>query len=208
MNVLFIETDHDSVTAQVHKSRRNKLKASTIRASHNLIELYSNKATSSDAKSAWLSIPGNFGLVSGMGHGDPDEFLGYNNAVVFGNGAIGNSAYSGAVVHLYSCNCGKILASRIMNTNAKAFVGYNDFVLLPGDPSLNDLFIAAAVEIDLAILNGLSSTTAKSKADSAYQGARNQLLADPTATASDVAALESNYAAMVGPWSSASFGAF
>lgn len=67
----------------------------------------------------------------------------------------------------------------------------------------------ASGAIDRAIAAGKGSASAKADADAAHAVALQELVADAYATPNDVAALENNHLALVGPWTnSAKWGQF
>ncbi|HUP79678.1 MAG TPA: hypothetical protein VM260_14090, partial [Pirellula sp.] len=150
MNLLVIEASHDSVTSAAHNARRAALKTLASGKGHALIELFGANATKANAEQSWYKITGTFGLVSGMGHGSPTEFTGHNDIAIF-QSSNRQSVYSGAIVHLFSCNCGQTLGPAIANNGAKAFVGYTDFVSMGSKTSLDEHFVAEAAAIDIAI---------------------------------------------------------
>jgi hypothetical protein len=111
---------------------------------------------------------------------------------------------------LLSCNCGRRLGKLLVcdSARAKAFVGYVDFVSLPSHLSLTEQFVLESIEVDLAVMAGVCWAAAKSKVDAAYASARRVLLASKLAMPGDIAALDLNHAALVGPWTSREYGTF
>jgi hypothetical protein len=210
MNVLLIEANNDKVTREVHEAREAFYASLKLPNSHTLIRLYGERAIATNVRYA-SSNPGDLRLISGMGHGGENEFCGHNNHPIFQTHAPTNSACKHAIVHLFSCNCGRHLGKELVASSegrALAFIGYHDLLILPRTSLLTQYFITTAVEIDFAIMQGLSMRQTKSRADNAYRRARATLISSPIATPRDVASLEMNYNAIVGPWDSAVFGGY
>lgn len=189
MEVLFFETNHDGATKQVYTARRNVFhKMGALGEFH----LFGSAASASNllglTKSSWQ-------LFSGLGHGHPDEFRGYNDQPVANVAdAPGTSArFSEKFVHLYSCNTAKLLGPEMIKWAAKAFIGYNDYVTLASTAALEEQFIALSKEVDRSILAGDNHTVTKTKADAEYQRVRALLTAPvSSATPGDVAAFDLN----------------
>jgi hypothetical protein len=207
MNFLIIEANHDSATKAVHIARRTALRNLSNGNGNAIIELFGYNATESNVDQSWHEIFGNFRLITGMGHGSASEFTGHNDLPIFTTTKSKN-VYKDAIVHLFSCNCGNSLGFSIKANGAKAFIGYTDFVGIASIDALNEHFVAEAAAIDIAIYQGQPSGVVKSRADTAYAQARANLEASPNATPSDLATLESNHAALVGPWNNGSLGSF
>lgn len=208
MNILFVEAHHDSTTLSVHQSRRRILAKGSLPGTHTVIELYGASATAGDVRTAWSAAVGYLGLWSGMGHGDPDEFTGHNNVTVLKNPSGANNTCQQAIVHLYSCNCAKQLGGDLMAAKAKAFIGYNDYVLLPTDLSLMDDFVRVSAEVELAVMRGQTHVQAYANARATYNSIRARMIIDPKVVPTDVAAFDANFSSMVGPWNNAAFGSF
>ncbi len=206
MNILVIESNHDSVTNAAHKARRSALR-NLSNNGDTVIELFGQSATEANVDQSWHKIAGNFFLITGMGHGSPSEFTGHNDLTIFKSNQAKN-VYKDAVVHLFSCNCGQSLGAAVKGFGAKAFIGYSDFVGIGSRESLDEHFVAEAAALDFAIQQRCSSSVAKSRSDTAYLAARTRLEASPVATPRDLATLESNHEALVGPWTNGNLGSF
>ncbi len=212
MNVLFLETDHDSATSQVHAARRRVF---TRMGAGSEIALFGARATAPQliiecgSGKSWT-------LFSGMGHGDTDSFEGYVRLGSTGNDVANVSDtprtarfFTEKIVHLYSCNTAKNLGTHLVRKQAKAFIGYNDYVSLASTASLEDLFVSVSAVIDRSILAGDTHATTKLKADAEYRRARATLSAPGSAaTLADLVAFDTNYLALKGPWDGRQFGGY
>lgn len=208
MKIVQLEANDDPVTARVHASRRKAL-ASLNKAGHVLHQLFGAAATASALRSAWHAQPGTLELVSGMGHGDDDEFTGHGQATVLST-QLAAPATKSAIIHLYSCNTGnKLGAYLVTQSGAKAYIGYTSLVHVGRTSGLSDLFVEEAAAIDIAISSGRSARQAKAVGDAAYAAARQKLANGNEATPRDLAAFDLNHDNMVGPWTdSVRFGSF
>ncbi len=208
MNIAFVEANHDRETASVHAARKIALDTVISENGNTVVRLFGALANPDELRKAWKGISGYFGLIRGMGHGSNNTFTGQNEVVIFGNLGTADHTAQAAIVHLYSCNCGNGLGKHLMANNAKAFVGYGDRVLLPSTDTLSQLFVRESTSIDKAIVAGNSSGQVKSIAEQNYVRARAELENHPDSTFDDLAWLESNHSALVGPWNTPAFGAF
>ena len=206
MNAVFFETDSDSTTKKVHEARRKALAYTTAYPEYHLfgINAFACDVVSTHAKA------GSFGLFSGMGHGGSDHFTGQANTVYdVRNSYSANHTVKGAIVHLYSCDCGTSLGPHLVNLGAKAFIGYVNCVEVPNSQVVADEFVKVAAVIDRSILNGDSHTTSKTKADIEFAAVEAKLRAPGSgASPRDLARFRMNHRAMVGPWSGRTYGCY
>lgn len=206
MNIALVEANDDEVTKPVHEARKLAL-APIENRGHRIEKLFGVNATKQALAMSWAAIPGFFGLISGLGHGSNSTFTGYLQIDVLTTSD--SPAISGAIVHLFSCNCGNKLGAHLVAVGAKAFIGYTDFVAVPNNTTLTHHFVREAAAIDIGIAAGKSAISVKTEADAAFRSARADLLASPDATATEVAELENNHNSLVGPWTnSAKWGSF
>jgi len=143
-----------------------------------------------------------FGLFSGMGHGSKNEFEGQFGINLYDmpdtNKA--NRTVKGAIVHLYSCDCGQGLGPHLVTLGARAFIGYTQPVNVPKSQSMVEEFVRISVAIDESILNSDSATTTKTKADAEFNSVEARLLASPATSPRELALFRLNHRGMVGPW--------
>lgn len=207
MDVLYLETDHDPVTKQVHGARR---KVFTLMGAGSEVHLFGPSATTANfivtcgSNRRWT-------LFSGLGHGDPDAFEGYGHKDVADVRDTPRTMafFVEKIVHLYSCNTAKSLGPEMVKKGAIAFVGYNDYVIIASSASLEELFVSVSAVVDRSILAGDSHTTTKAKADAEYQRVRTVLTAaGSAATPTDVASFDLNFLAFTGPWTGSQYGRF
>jgi len=207
MEIMISETDHDPVTRQVHLARRKVFAGLGASKEHHLFGV---RANAGDFKLA--SGPGHrWTLFSGLGHGDANEFCGYHDTTMVDTGdtAVTMRCFTEKIVHFYSCNTAKQLGPELVKRGARAFVGYEDFVVLASTLHLEEQFVSISAAIDRSILRGDSQHKTQSEAQAQYARVRGALTApSSTATPADVAALDSNYSALIGPWKSSQYGKF
>lgn len=164
-------------------------------------DLFGNSAFPSKVISTHKTA-GRFDLFSGMGHGGPDEFEGQSGLNIYdlkdSSGA--NYTVRGAIVHLYSCDCGQKLGPHLVTNGAKAFIGYTRPVQVANSQAIEEDFVRVSAVIDRSILGGDSSATTRRKADAEFASVKARLLASATASPRDVAGFRLNHRSMVGPW--------
>src|SRR4051812_12967610 len=107
MNAVFVEANDDSATSAVHAARRKALNSTGCYPQQ---DLFGTKAYYTDVQNAKKAV-GTVGLFSGMGHGGADNFTGQWSGGIFDllDSKSTNHAVSGAIVHLYSCDCAQTL---------------------------------------------------------------------------------------------------
>jgi hypothetical protein len=207
VNIVLLEANHDSITASVHKARRLALNAIRPTQGKAVVELFGPNATARALEHAYNILIGYLSLVSGLGHGNSNEFTGHLDETVYQAPLFPtNRTATQAIVHLFSCNCANNLGPTLVQGGAKAFVGYTDFVYVPQDDNVMPFFVSEAAAFDLHIYNGGTISGAKSAADSAHVVARAQLEANAATTPGDLAAFDLNHTARVGPWSNPRYG--
>ena len=206
MNAVFFEANHDGVTKKVHLARRKALPYTLALPQY---DLFGSDAYASDVKLMHTKAT-QFGLFSGMAHGDVDVFEGQGGGTVFDttNSAGTDHTIRGAIIHLYSCNCGQELGPHLVSHAAKAFIGYKDFVRVPEDQSVADEFVKVAAAINRSVISGNSSAVTKRMADQEFASVEARIAASATATAHDLASFRLNHRAMVGPWTDPKYGSF
>lgn len=207
MRIVFLEANHDATTKLYYLARRIVLKDIVTGTPHSEFGLYGAKAISKYLVALHTSVHG-FRLISAMGHGEKDEFCGQNDLTVYDTKGFETATFVEAIVHLFSCNCGKQLGAYLVKSGALAFVGYEDFVSVGRLAGFGKYFVREGAAIDKAVVAGKSAKTAKAAADAEYASARVALAADPSARPSDLAELDSNHSALVGPWTGVQFGKF
>jgi len=207
VNAVFFETDSDSTTQSVHSARRKVLRSN---AAYPEYQLFAGNAHYSDMQSTYARA-GTLNLISAMGHGAPDEFTGQWGTTLYDmtNSKNTNYTFRNAIVHLFSCDCAQSLGPFLINSGAKAFIGYLNPVTVPNTQSVVDEFVKVAAEIDRSILLGDSSAITKRKADAEFVRIDAGLRAGGSAaTTRDLASFRLNHNSMVGPWSNAQYGSY
>jgi hypothetical protein len=206
MNAVFFEADHNAVTRQAHRARRKVL---AVNAAYPEYKLFGFAAHHVDVRTTHATAK-RFGLFSGMAHGKPGHFNGQDDIMLFSttDKKLTNYTVIGAIVHLYSCHCGKDLGPHLVQIGARAFIGYVDLLAIGSSQSVTDEFVKVAAAIDLSILNGDSHATTKAKADAEFSAVEARLLSNPYTEPREVAKLRRNNHALVGPWTDHKYGRY
>lgn len=207
MTIVRFEVAEDRLTRAFQAAMEQLLQA--IPGAAVVVKLTGQQATLQELDISVVQ-DGRFHLIAGMAHGDKDNFMVYYPAAgaVFSSLSV-SDAVKGAIVHLFSCNCGENLGEDLVrDQHAQAFVGYDDFVTAPKKLSLSRHFVKETVAITLAIARGDNKTQVEQAAKNAFDAAYQQLQSDPASTAFDLAALQANHGALVGPWTNGKFGDF
>jgi len=206
MNAVFFEANDDPITKAVHVSRRKVLEANSAFPEY---RLFGHDAHHTDVRATHTSGRA-FHLFSGMAHGGNDHVTGQYNSILFSttDAAQTNYTVKGAIVHLFSCNCGKELGPHLVKNGAKAFIGYVAPVEIGSSQGVTDEFVKVAAAIDNSIISGDSHAISKRKADSEFSAAEARLLASPIATPRDVVVFRFNNRSMVGPWTHSNYGSY
>lgn len=207
MNAAFLEVDSDSVTKRVHQARR-KLWASM--PAYPEYDLFGINAYPSDVSSAHKKA-GCFNLFSGMGHGAADTFEGQSGLPIYDIKDTSGTNFTarGAIVHLYSCDCGRTLGPYLVRLGTQAFIGYSNPVEVSSVSSVEEDFVRVAAAIDRSILSGDSHARTKMKADAEFAAVDSRLSsAGSGVSPRDVARFRLNHRFMVGPWSGSQYGSY
>lgn len=206
MNAVFLEATDDPLTLRTHQARG--LIYGTMRTPNQL--LVGAQATPADVITKHTAA-GPFDLFSGSGHGAADSFKGqFGNVYDTDDTKRANYTVQGAIVHLYSCECGKNLGPHLVRyAGAKAFIGYKKAVATTTRILIAEQFVRVSAVIDQSILAGDTAATTKQKADAEAVLVDATLLAMSGSSPHELAAFRLNQKALVGPWSHPTkFGAY
>jgi hypothetical protein len=112
-------------------------------------------------------------LITGMGHGDYDQFTGHLGDVIWEIGKYRANEVKNKIVHLLSCRTASKLGPDIVVNGALAFFGYlEDFVFHVDHESV---FFQCASEIDLALADGLSVSDVHTRVKDVFESNIDEL---------------------------------
>jgi hypothetical protein len=113
-------------------------------------------------------------LITGLSHGGPDEFTGYQNKPLYDGSSdlsVVQSEIQGKVVHLLACSTASPhgLGAMFINAGCAAFIGYSEPVPIDdsSDAGLTTL-ITCDAQIEYSLLNGSSVALAVQEAKRKY----------------------------------------
>jgi hypothetical protein len=101
-------------------------------------------------------------LITGVGHGDSDTFMGDWYDPVFHIGDYSSDEVSGKIVHFLSCYTAQNLGPDFVKNQCLAYFGYDAEFLF--DPDSPDVFFECDSEIDLAFADGQAAQQAYDRA--------------------------------------------
>jgi hypothetical protein len=103
-----------------------------------------------------------------VGHGDEDTLTGYHGVPLLEIGHYQAADVAGRVVHLLACHTAATLGPDLVRNGARAFIGYNWFVMV--HEGILDEFLECDTAIDEELLGGATISQAYWRAIELFDG--------------------------------------
>jgi hypothetical protein len=126
----------------------------------------------------------NVAMISGVGHGTPNSFLGFARLPVFQKGHYDPLEVQNKIIHLTACDAGSGLGVDFVQNGCAAFIGYNCLVAWDDDTIAASWFECDAA-IDLALASGDSVADAHAAGMKAFCDKINDLRNSNNGTGAD-----------------------
>ena len=175
--ILQIDSDWDEATNYGFQFRVNKYVLPYFEKSFIVTKLFGNSARRNNFMNEVKRE--DIYYVSGFGHGAYDEFTGHNGETLWKiSDNIPVEEVSGKIIHLLSCQAGKLLGVNLVAKGAKCYFGYTENFIFVIDPShtgnivddpYSDPFFRADSEIDRRFVDGLSAKEVHEKVINLYE---------------------------------------
>jgi len=172
--VLFLENTTDPVTQNATPYRKNNVHTAFKKRGFCTIEL---EGVNND-RTHFVSVAKSKRVVyiSGIGHGNPTTYTGYNNVPILTKCNYDPAEVQGKILHLLSCQTAKELGPDVIKKGAKAYAGYyENFTFVydqPGTPiNEMELFWVCDSAFDLMMAYGATVETAHNTTIASYNAA-------------------------------------
>lgn len=106
--------------------------------------------------------------VVAVGHGDEDTLMGYRGVPLLEIGHYQATDVAGRIIHLLACHTAATLGRDLVRNGARAFIGYNWFVMV--HEGIVDEFLECDTAIDEELLGGATIAQAYRRAIGLFNG--------------------------------------